>query len=46
MVSWIREKADPNYKPPPEAVLTLGTENFTKIAMSAPIILVEFYAPW
>lgn len=46
IVDWVRQKADPNYKPPPEAVLTLTQSNFADIVSSKDIILVEFYAPW
>ena len=39
-------RADPNWKPPPEAVLTLTKDNFTEIVDKETLMLVEFYAPW
>ncbi|CDW55682.1 protein disulfide isomerase A4 [Trichuris trichiura] len=45
IVAWVREKADPAYRPPPDAVITLTSENFTDVVSNAPIILVEFYSP-
>lgn len=46
IVDYMREKADPNWKPPPESVLTLTASNFDAIISKSDIILVEFYAPW
>uniref|UniRef100_H2YJI5 Protein disulfide-isomerase n=1 Tax=Ciona savignyi TaxID=51511 RepID=H2YJI5_CIOSA len=46
VVAKVMELSDPDWKPPPEAVLTLTTANFDKIVNNADIILVEFYAPW
>ena len=46
IVRYMKEQSDPNWKPPPEAVLTLTTENFDETVDNADIILVEFYAPW
>ena len=42
----INQLSDPNWKPPPEAVITLTQENFDSTVNNADIILVEFYAPW
>lgn len=42
----MKERSDPNWRPPPEAVITLTSENFTEIIEREDIILVEFYAPW
>lgn len=42
----MKERADPNWKPPPEAVLTLTKENFTEVTNRESLMLVEFYAPW
>ncbi|XP_015913469.2 protein disulfide-isomerase A4 [Parasteatoda tepidariorum] len=46
IVEYMKERSDPNWKPPPEAVITLNKENFEDIVSNAAIILVEFYAPW
>lgn len=46
IVNYMKEKSDPNYKPPPEAVVTLTKENFKEITEKEEIMLVEFYAPW
>merc|ERR1712002_916189 len=46
IVEYVKEKSDPNYKPPPEAVLTLTKDNFKEITEKETIMLVEFYAPW
>ena len=46
IVSYMKERADPNWEPPPEAVLTLTKENFTEVTNRESLMLVEFYAPW
>ncbi|KAI6176636.1 Protein disulfide-isomerase A4 [Aphelenchoides bicaudatus] len=46
IVAWLKEKTDPNYKPPPEEVVALTTETMDKFIADKPIMLVEFYAPW
>lgn len=46
IVDYMREKADPNYKPPEESVITLTDENFDETISKESLILVEFYAPW
>ncbi|CAD5221012.1 unnamed protein product [Bursaphelenchus xylophilus] len=43
---WIKQKTDPNYKPPPEEVVTLTVETFEEFSKDKPLMLVEFYAPW
>lgn len=46
IVDWVKEKADPNYKPPPETVVTVTKDNFEEFINSAELVLLEFYAPW
>ncbi|XP_045168058.2 protein disulfide-isomerase A4-like [Mercenaria mercenaria] len=46
IVTWVSEKADPNYKPPPETVVTVTKDNFDEFINSAELVLLEFYAPW
>ena len=42
----MKERADPEWKPPPDAVLTLSKDNFDDIVNKEPLMLIEFYAPW
>ena len=42
----MRKQADPNWAPPPSAVIKLTNDNFTKVAKTKELMLVMFYAPW
>ncbi|CAH1237887.1 PDIA4 [Branchiostoma lanceolatum] len=46
IVDYMREQSDPNWEPPPEAVVTLTEVNFDEFVNDNAITLVEFYAPW
>ncbi|CAB3403430.1 unnamed protein product [Caenorhabditis bovis] len=46
IVEWVESRVDPNYKPPPEEVVTLTAENFDDFIGTNELVLVEFYAPW
>ncbi|GFQ85965.1 protein disulfide-isomerase A4 [Trichonephila clavata] len=46
IVEYMKERADPNWKPAPSVVIELTKENFEETVEKADIILVEFYAPW
>lgn len=45
-MTWLKEKTDPNYKPPPEEVIALTTETMDEFIADKPLMLTEFYAPW
>lgn len=46
IINFMKERSDSSWKPPPSAVLTLTSINFTSYIEGMPLVLVEFYAPW
>uniref|UniRef100_A0A0N5AJ78 Protein disulfide-isomerase n=1 Tax=Syphacia muris TaxID=451379 RepID=A0A0N5AJ78_9BILA len=46
IVEYIKQRTDPNYKPPPSEVVALTKETFDEFVNSKPLVLVKFYAPW
>ena len=46
IVEYMQKQNDPDWKPPPSAVVTLTAENFTKFVKEEKLTLVEWYAPW
>ncbi|XP_074659107.1 putative protein disulfide-isomerase A4 isoform X2 [Tubulanus polymorphus] len=46
IVKYMKERADPNWKPPPDAVVELTKETFKDFINNNELSLVEFYAPW
>ncbi|XP_065561152.1 probable protein disulfide-isomerase A4 isoform X1 [Artemia franciscana] len=46
IIEYMREKADPNWKPPKSSVLEANTENFDNLIKDQPLVLVEFYATY
>lgn len=46
IIDYMKQRADPNYKPPPSAVIALTTDTFQTSVESSALTLVEFYAPW
>ncbi|KAJ1347772.1 hypothetical protein KIN20_002925 [Parelaphostrongylus tenuis] len=46
ILDWLRSRTDPNYKPKPDDVVTLTSENFDEFISNEALSLVEFYAPW
>lgn len=47
IIDYMKKITDPDYKPPPEAVLSLESqEDLNEFIVSAELTLVEFYAPW
>jgi protein disulfide-isomerase A4 len=45
-VEWLDEKTNPNYKPPPEEVVTLTKETMDAFIADKPLVLLAFTAPW
>lgn len=46
IIAKLSQLSDPNWAPPPEAVVTLTTANFDEVVNAADFMVVEFYAPW
>ncbi|XP_065053857.1 protein disulfide-isomerase A4-like [Rhopilema esculentum] len=46
IVNYMKEQSDPNWKPPPEEVITLTKDNFAEVTSREDLMLVEFYTPW
>lgn len=46
IIEFVRKRTDPDYKPPPEEVVSLTKETFDEFVSSRPLVLAEFYAPW
>ena len=44
--SFLFRQSDPNWEPPPSAVVVLAADNFTKFVKEQKLVLVEWYAPW
>ena len=46
IISYMKKMNDPNWKPPPSAVVPLTADNFTKFIKNEKLSLVMWYAPW
>jgi thioredoxin-like negative regulator of GroEL len=46
IVDHMMALADPNWAPPPSALVTLTESNFTDYVKKVKLSLVMFYAPW
>jgi protein disulfide-isomerase A4 len=46
IVAYMKKQNDPNWKPPPSAVVVLTADNFTKFVKNEKLSLAMFYAPW
>ncbi|KAH9520052.1 Protein disulfide-isomerase A4 [Bulinus truncatus] len=46
IVKYMQERANPDWVPEPDAVVTLTKADFDDAINSNDLILVEFYAPW
>ncbi|KAG0702075.1 Protein disulfide-isomerase A4 [Chionoecetes opilio] len=45
LAEYMRMHADPNYAPPPSAVVVLSSSNFSEVIQSKELVLVDFYVP-
>ncbi len=46
IIGYMQKLNDPNWQPPPSAVVTLTADNFTKFVKNEKLSLVMWYAPW
>merc|ERR1712001_47371 len=46
IIAYMKKMNDPNWKPPPSAVVPLTAENFTKFIKNEKLSLVMWHAPW
>jgi len=46
IIAYMRKLNDPNWAPPPSAVITLTADNFTKFVKNEKLSLAMWYAPW
>lgn len=46
LIEYAKAKSDPNYKPPPSAVIDLTESGFHEFIKENELSLVEFFAPW
>jgi len=46
LIEYVKSKSDPNYKPPPSAVVDLTEGGFKDFINDNDLSLVEFFAPW
>lgn len=46
IANYVKQFADPTWKPPQSNVVTLTSANFTKFTTNEELTLVDFYAPW
>lgn len=46
IVEYMQKQNDPNWKPPPSAIVPLTSDNFTRFVKNEKLVLALFYAPW
>lgn len=46
IIEYMKRMADPNWTPPPSAVVPLTADNFTKFVKNEKLVLAMWYAPW
>lgn len=45
IIEYMKKMADPNYEPPPSAIVSLTDQNFTNFVKHEKLSLVMWYAP-